>query len=242
MTKGSEHSESKLRLQGSGFRVVIGTFVAPFIQGALLFVAAGHVNLFRGWLYLAIGLIGMFGGILIVSIVNPALVNERGRWSKKSGTKWWDKFLVPVYGGIAFYVVPLVIGLDVGRYNWSEFPIVWAVLGSAMFIAGSVIIHWAMIVNRHFETTVRIQEDREHKVIMAGPYKFVRHPGYVGAILWGVSTPLIVGSVWAMIPAVTAIALLVFRTWLEDRTLHGELDGYTDYAHRVRCRLVPWLW
>ncbi|MFC1676452.1 methyltransferase family protein [Planctomycetota bacterium] len=244
MSKGSEHSESKLRLQGSGLRVVIGTFVAPLIQGVLLFVAAGHVNLFRGWLCLAIGLVSMFGGILVVSIFNPALVNERGRWSKKVDTKWWDKWLVPVYAIIAFYVVPLVMGLDVGRYNWSqpELAIGWAFLGGVMFIAGSVIIHWAMIVNRHFETTVRIQEDREHKVIMAGPYKFVRHPGYVGAILWGISAPLIVGSVWAMIPTVIAIALLVFRTWLEDRTLHGELDGYTDYAHRVRCRLVPWLW
>ena len=242
MTQGSEHAESKLRLQGSGLRVVIGTFLGPFIQGILLFAGAGHFNLFRGWLCLAIGLVSMFGGILIVSIVNPALVNERGKWTKKIDAKWWDRWLVPVYATIAFYVVPLVMGLDVGRYKWSELSIVWVVPGGIMFVAGSVIIHWAMIVNRHFETTVRIQEDREHKVIMAGPYKFVRHPGYVGAILWGISAPLIVGSVWAMVPTVIAISILVFRTWLEDRTLHGELDGYTEYAHRVRSRLAPWLW
>lgn len=105
--------------------------------------------------------------------------------------------------------------------------------------ASQSILHWAMLTNRHFETTVRIQD---HKVITAGPYRIVRHPGYTGVILWMISPPLMIGSTLAMIPALIASALLVLRTLLEDRTLHNELPGYLEYAEKVKHRLIPGLW
>ena len=97
-----------------------------------------------------------------------------------------------------------------------------------------------MLVNTHFEVTVRIQEDRNHKVVTKGPYQIVRHPGYVGAILWTISPPLIVGSAIALAPAAVAAGLLVVRTTLEDRTLRRELDGYGEYAATVKYKLLPW--
>ncbi|MHC5059539.1 MAG: methyltransferase family protein [Planctomycetota bacterium] len=229
------------KLKASGIRYIVGTFLGPFILTALLFYAAGRTNIPRAWLCLAVSLTGMFGGIIVVAAHNPELVNHRGGWKKKKDTKLWDKFWVPIYGITAYYVPYFVIGLDL-KDSAPNLGILFAVLGSALFIAGSILLHWAMLVNTHFEVTVRIQKDREHKVITAGPYKFVRHPGYVGAILWALSPPLIVGSAVALIPAAIAAGLLIVRTILEDRMLRRKLDGYDEYAATVKYKLFPWLW
>jgi protein-S-isoprenylcysteine O-methyltransferase Ste14 len=229
------------KLNKSGIKVLVGTFLGPSIQVVLLFVSAGRVNIPRAWFYLVVSLVGMFGGIVLVGIVNPELLNHRGQWKKKKDTKRWDKFLLPVFGIMGFYILPVVIGLDI-RFQWSCSGIYFTIAGVVLFLVGSVFINWAMIVNTHFETTVRIQNDRDHKVITAGPYKIVRHPGYVGAILWIVTTPLIIGSVVGLIPAVIACFVLIIRTRLEDKTLHNELNGYVEYAGRVKYRLFPGIW
>ena len=230
------------RLTKSGIKVLVGTFLGPFIQGALLFGAAGRINILRAWLYLVISFIGWSVGVILLYRVNPELLNHRGRWKKKKDTKTWDKFLLPAYGLMAFYILPVIAGLDVGRFQWSNLSIGFATAGVVLFIIGSILINWAMIVNTHFEATVRIQTDRDHKTITKGPYQFVRHPGYLGAILWAVSTPLIIGSAYGLIPAAIATLLLIIRTILEDRTLHRELTGYAEYAGTVKYRLLPGLW
>jgi protein-S-isoprenylcysteine O-methyltransferase Ste14 len=99
-----------------------------------------------------------------------------------------------------------------------------------------------MWTNRFFSSTVRIQTDRGHEVVEGGPYRFMRHPGYVGAILLVTSISLVLGSLWALIPAGVVAVLLIIRTCLEDITLQRELTGYADYARRVRFRLVPGIW
>ena len=222
-------------------KVLIGTFLGPFIQGVILFVSAGRINIPRAWCYLLVSFIGMFGGIMLVCKVNPELINHRGEWKKKKDTKRWDKFLMPAYGIMGLYVLVVVIGLD-ARFQWSYLGIGFAIAGIILFVIGSISIHWAMTVNTHFETTVRIQRDRDQNVITTGPYRIVRHPGYVGAILWAVSTPLIIGSLVGLVPAAITVFLLVIRTWLEDKTLHSELNGYAEYAKRVKYRLLPRVW
>jgi protein-S-isoprenylcysteine O-methyltransferase Ste14 len=99
-----------------------------------------------------------------------------------------------------------------------------------------------MISNAYFSTAVRIQTDRDHQVCTTGPYRIVRHPGYVGVSLQSLALPLMFSSLWTILPAVTAVILLVIRTAKEDETLQNELDGYQDYAQNVRCRLVPGVW
>jgi protein-S-isoprenylcysteine O-methyltransferase Ste14 len=99
-----------------------------------------------------------------------------------------------------------------------------------------------MLVNTHFETVVRIQADRGHRVVTTGPYGLVRHPGYVGVSLLALGTPLIVGSAYGLIPAALTVITLVVRTALEDRTLGAELPGYADYAAQTRHRLLPGIW
>ena len=105
-----------------------------------------------------------------------------------------------------------------------------------------MLAHWAMLANPFFEKTVRIQEERGHHVATGGPYRFVRHPGYVAFILMGFALPLGVGSAWALVPAGLNAALIVARTALEDRTLRRELPGYAEYAQRTRYRLLPGVW
>jgi protein-S-isoprenylcysteine O-methyltransferase Ste14 len=129
------------------------------------------------------------------------------------------------------------------RFGWSP-HIPWGVqLAALVFVVlGFGFASWAMIANAFFAGPVRIQDERGHAVASEGPYRFVRHPGYVGWIVSGVALPLMLGSGWALIPAVLAAVALIIRTALEDRTLREELDGYTEYAQRVRYRLVPGIW
>ena len=233
---------SRVKLKKSGIMVLAGTFLVSFMQGALLFISAGHINIFRGWCYVVISFIGMFGGIAVVSKFDPELVNQRGLCKKQKDTENWDKIILRIYVIVGFWVLPVIIGLDAGRFQWSNLGIHFGIAGGVLFIIGSVLIHWAMLVNRHFEGSVRIQRDRGHIVITRGPYRIVRHPGYVGLMLWGISTPFIIGSVYGLIPGGIGIILLIIRTSLEDKLLRRELSGYVEYTQRVRYRLVPGLW
>ncbi|MBN1508892.1 MAG: isoprenylcysteine carboxylmethyltransferase family protein [Sedimentisphaerales bacterium] len=237
MTHGSQTT-----LQKDGLTVLAGTFLSPFVQLLLLFAAAGTIQIPRAWLYLVLSFVGMFGGIVTVAVCNPELVNERGRWRKHRDTMRGDKLLIVLYGILSFYVTPTVAGLDVGRYRWSSLGVWAAVAGTLLFGLGSILIAWAMRVNPHFEVTVRVQRNRNHQVVSAGPYSMLRHPGYLGAILWAFGTPLIVGSAYGLIPAVIASTAFVVRLVMEERVLLAELPGYAEYARRVRYRLLPYLW
>ena len=112
----------------------------------------------------------------------------------------------------------------------------------AVILAGYSLASYALIENRFFSALVRIQTDRGHRVVSSGPYRWLRHPGYAGALMSFWATPSWLDSWWAFIPAALVTAVLVIRTRLEDETLRNELDGYDDYARRVRYRLLPGVW
>jgi protein-S-isoprenylcysteine O-methyltransferase Ste14 len=99
-----------------------------------------------------------------------------------------------------------------------------------------------MGVNPHFEGTARIQTERDHRVVDAGPYRFVRHPGYAALCLWALATPLLLCSAWAFVAAAATTAWIALRAALEDRMLREELVGYADYTRRTRFRLAPPFW
>ena len=168
ITRQSEFSDRSLqKLQQPGKNVLIGTFLSPIIQGILLFISAGTIAIPRAWFLLIISLIGMFGSIVIVAAKNPEPVNHRGLWKKKKDAKSWDKALVTGYGR-AFYITSIVVGLDI-RYDGASLGIWFAVLGTALFVFSTVVITGSMLENTHFEAIVRIQTDRNHKVITTGP-------------------------------------------------------------------------
>jgi protein-S-isoprenylcysteine O-methyltransferase Ste14 len=142
-----------------------------------------------------------------------------------------------------FYLALFVVaGLDAGRLHRTALGAGWAVVGAMVMAMATVPVAGAMAVNRNLEQTVRIQSERGHDVATTGPYRFVRHPMYLAMLVQLPATALLLGSVWAMIPAAGAAAALVVRTALEDRTLSRDLPGYQDYARHTRYRLVPGIW
>ncbi|MFA6743613.1 MAG: isoprenylcysteine carboxylmethyltransferase family protein, partial [Candidatus Neomarinimicrobiota bacterium] len=116
------------------------------------------------------------------------------------------------------------------------------IIGLVITYSGSLLFTWAMVSNHFFSTKVRIQDDRSHQVATGGPYKFVRHPGYVGYFLMVLATPVALGAWYALSFSILLSILFVIRTALEDKTLFNELAGYREYAAKVKYRLIPFVW
>ncbi len=204
----------------------------------ILFVSYGRLDWTAAWVFL-----GVYVAIILISIIfiDPELIEERSHI--RPGSKRWDIVLASLVVVFLFPATFIVAGLDAGRYHWtSPFPIWVQLLALIAYIMGSAISSWAMVANKFFSTIVRIQKERGHYVVTGGPYKYVRHPGYSGAIIVSFSIPLLLGSVWALVPAIIGDCILIFRTVLEDNTLKKELQGYNEYASSVRYRLIPGIW
>ncbi|MCA9695524.1 MAG: isoprenylcysteine carboxylmethyltransferase family protein [Myxococcales bacterium] len=205
----------------------------------LFFLSAGTVHYAPAWVYLGLGLALLVVNYLLVLPRNPEVIIARSRGG--AGTKAFDRWF-GLFFGLSSLGVPVVAGLDAVRFGWSSPPPSLIILGLALVALGDAPVVAAMIVNPHLEKTVRIQRERGHEVIETGPYALVRHPMYVGVALQHLAQPLALGSLWAFAPALAAVACLVVRTALEDRTLRAELPGYEAYTHRTRARLVPGVW
>ncbi len=208
-------------------------------QAAILFLAAGRLDWTSAWVFLGIYLVSMSINSAFLMRTSPETIAERGQAKE---TKDWDKVVGGLWGLAQFLALPLVAALDV-RFGWGRgLSRPWHAAGAVVFAAGLGLFGWAMITNAYFSTAVRIQSDRGQTVCRSGPYRFVRHPGYLGAILQSLGIPVLLGSPWALIPGLTAVVLMAIRTSLEDRTLQAELPGYRDFVHQVRYRLVPGIW
>ncbi|MCP4333229.1 MAG: isoprenylcysteine carboxylmethyltransferase family protein [Gammaproteobacteria bacterium] len=208
-------------------------------MATLIFWPAGSIDWFRGWLYIVVVTVNLLALLFYVQRVNPGLIEQRQHIGE--GTKRWDNVLMAIFAPL-FLSIYVVAGFDVIRFVWTTMSAWWWPVGMAVLIPGTVLYAWSMGVNPFFEKTVRIQTERSHRVIDTGPYAFVRHPGYLGFFGWCLSAPLLLGSWWALVPALLSILGLVIRTALEDRTLREELAGYHAYTNRVRYRLIPGLW
>jgi protein-S-isoprenylcysteine O-methyltransferase Ste14 len=221
-------------------RLVISTAASMLILVLCLFLPSGTWAWSRGWLFLVVITAASFLSTLYLRRVNPDVI--AGRVNRFERWRLWDLLLMLPVGLPAMLAIPIVSALDNGRYGWSRVPWWGCLVGYALMIAGFFGMTWAMAVNKFFEPSVRIQTDRGHKVIDAGPYAIIRHPGYAFAFLLFLGMPLAMGSLWGLIPAMIMSVLLVVRTVLEDRTLQDELAGYKEYAQRVRYRLFPGVW
>lgn len=206
---------------------------------ALLFGSAGRLNWDRAWIFLVLVLATFGFNFTLAYLKNPELIRER--WKKREGTKPFDKVFAVFYV-LGLIGLPVVAGLDAGRFGWSAVRFEWLYLGAALHVLGDIPVLGALLCNPHLESTVRIQEDRGHKVATTGPYRFVRHPMYTGIIVMFSGWPLVLGSLWAYAVVGAITVMFIVRTALEDRTLTQELEGYQEYARRTRYRLVPGLW
>jgi protein-S-isoprenylcysteine O-methyltransferase Ste14 len=232
--------EKRTDSQTTMLKALIGLTVAAMVVviAGLVFVLARRLGWTLGWIYVGIVVATLAINLACLLRWNPKLIRRRMRLGKF--TKTWDKVWAVLFGlvMIAIYVVAVIEARDGVS---SALGAAW-LLGLAIFVLGWTLVTWSMVVNPFFEKTVRIQTDHGHRVIETGPYAYVRHPGYVGFAGWMLSTPLLLASAWAFIPAMIAVIGFVIRTALEDRMLHAELPGYAEYATRVRFRLVPGVW
>ncbi len=209
------------------------------LQGGILFLASGKLDWVMAWVYVGVYFVIVGINSLILVPKNPELVAERAE--PKENVKNWDK-VISGLSGVASLLALVVAGLDI-RFGWSPiFDLSIQLGGVILLVLGYAVFSWAMVSNAFFSTQVRIQADRGHTVASTGPYRYVRHPGYVGWIVINLATPLLLGSLWALIPGALSGLLMIVRTALEDKTLQNELDGYQEYARRVRYRLLPGVW
>ncbi len=226
--------------KGLVVRIVLRFISGLIFIGALLFGTAGTFNWPEAWVYLVI----QFGWSVGLSIFlwrhDIELLKDRMKFTKKSA-KGWDK--VMTFVSMPFYIPYLVLpGLDAVRYQWSHVPL-WAKVACFIVIVASFLwISWIMKENTYLSRFVEIQEDRGHKVITTGPYKFVRHPMYISASILMIALPIALGSLYALIPMAFITVFIIIRTYLEDKTLHKELEGYVEYAKITRYRLIPGVW
>jgi len=217
--------------------VFVEVVAVVVVMAGLVFLLTSHLEWTLGWIYLRCFFTVATINWVCVLRWNPVLIARRMGFRK--GTKSWDLVWLVLWTPvlIAVYVVAIT------ESGWvSMTPGAAWVLGLLMFITGWFILTWSQVVNPFLEKTVRIQIDHGHRVIEGGPYAHVRHPFYVGIVLYLSSTPLMLMSNWAFIPAILASVGLVIRAILEDRTLYRELPGYADYTTRVRSRLIPGVW
>jgi protein-S-isoprenylcysteine O-methyltransferase Ste14 len=204
------------------------------LAAAILFGAAGRPDIPMFWLYLAV-LAGV--SIAALFLVDEDLAQERMRpGGQPLGPRLWLVFLLC----IAHWTIA---GLDRGRFHWSDnVPGVLRIGAVIVFAAGLSLFVWAMHVNRFFSSVVRIQRERGHHLVTAGPYRWVRHPGYAGAILAAVASGIALCSWLATAVGALGVLSILCRVIAEDRTLQAELPGYPEYVQSVRWRLLPGVW
>ena len=242
MNPQSNEPSDPNRASGVPWQAVIRFVITIVFMLGVLFLSAGRLDWWEGWAYTAVALLVLVLSRSLMIIKCPGMVRERAEAGQLEDVKPWDKILLPataIYGPLISWIIA---GLD-KRFSWTpDLPDYIQVIALFVIFVADMLGVWAMLVNRFFSSHVRIQTDRGHTVVSAGPYRVMRHPGYAGAILAWIAGPVFFSSYWVAIPSVMMIALNIIRAELEDRTLQEELPGYSDYAKSVRYRLVPGLW
>jgi len=219
-------------------RPTIHAIIYFFIHAVILFGSAGRIDWVMAWLYL---FIHAASAVVLFFLGDEEMIQIRS--SKEEGVKRWDKVLVVISVVLFSPVTFFIAGLDYGRFQWTPpLPIVVQYVALLFFTFGMSFSTWAMVSNKFFVKFIKIQLDRNHSVVTHGPYKYVRHPGYAGAVFAMIALPIAFGSLWALIPAVLGMSLLVIRTFFEDQILQNELKGYKEYVVQVRWRLLPGIW
>ena len=227
-------------IEGKPRRGVVRAVVWVGLFALLLFVPAGTVRWPGAWVFLAILAASSLWGLAWLGRHDPGLLAERMRPPIQRGQPRSDKLLmvafIPLWFG--WYVL---MGLD-KRLGWSSVPAALQVLGAVLVCLGVWLSFRVLAENSYAAPVVRVQKERGHKVVTTGPYSYVRHPMYASVILIAAGVPLLLGSWWGLLVSPLLVLVLAVRAVMEERMLKAELEGYADYAERVRYRLVPLLW
>jgi len=220
---------------------IVQVLVVVAAQAAMLFLSSWRLDWVMAWVYVGTFTVVLAAMTIYQEVNNPELVEERSEFKPREGVQTWDVILSAVVR-VSLLGSYVVAGLAV-RFGWKpEIPLAVQMAAFALGLLGAVLLVWAMAANRYAAVYTRIQKERGHVVATTGPYRFVRHPFYVGTITFSLTIPLALGSPWALIPGGLAALLFIVKTAAEDRMLREGLAGYREYAGRVRYRLLPGVW
>lgn len=226
---------------GNIVRVAMMLLLVLVVIPMLPILISGRWGWWEAWVMLAVFILTFVVSRVLAARRNPGILAERANYNQHENTQPWDKWLSPLVAFGSVFIL-LVVGLD-ARFHWSSgFSLFWELVGLALILAGYLLASYAFVVNAYFSGTVRIQDERGHKVISSGPYSWIRHPGYAGSLLSSLGMPLLLDSAWAFLPMIIFGFFFFIRARLEDRFLHENLPGYREYAQKVRFRLLPGVW
>jgi len=181
---------------GQSIIIVLKVLFIPAWWLVSLFGSAGQLTWNRGWICSVLYIGAMSACRAVLKKFNPDVLNEREETIRKD-TKSFDRIFLSLLL-ILTIALPIVAGLDAVRFNWAPMPFWTMYPGIGLFVGAAILITWVLVKNPHAESSVRIQKDRGHAVIRSGPYRFVRHPMYVGLILLYISMALVLGSMWTL--------------------------------------------
>lgn len=207
------------------------------IMGLLLFSSAQTIRWHSAWFYLSLSACLTVAN---ATVMCTDLMVERSKF--QISTRKWDKWLYALiyfWGPIAILVTA---GLEHRISSRSLIPIWLQLIAFLIILFGGLLITWTFSVNPFYTSTMRIQYEREHRLISHGPYKVVRHPGYLGSIIVTLATPVALGSLYALILSFGVILGIILRTYIEDMLLTRQFKGYYNYTKMVRFKLIPRIW
>jgi len=217
-------------------RAIFSSYFGVLLFSGFIFLGAWRIAYWQGLLYVLVALLGVTLNHLTVP-KGSDLTDQRA--SRVWGGEKWDKRILGALSLVSI-VTFVVAGLDSGRFGWSGIvPIKVTIAGVVLMVAGQILFALAKRENAFFSSTAEIQSDRGHRICETGPYRFVRHPGYLGMLISQLAFPLVLQSYWAFLPTAVGTLLLIVRALLEDRYLMDRLGGYRGYAARTRWRLFP---
>ncbi len=216
-------------------RAILLFILGVLTVGTLIFLPAGTLSYFNGWLFMGILFIPMFAAGIVMMLKNPSLLEKRLNAKEKLS----EQNLVIRLSGLMFLAGFMVAGFGV-RFGWYLLPRRAVFAAAAVFLCAYILYAEVLRENTFLSRTVEVQKDQ--KVIDTGLYGIVRHPMYSATLLLFLSMPLVLGSLWAFIIFLAYPFIIAKRILGEEAFLENELTGYREYKQKVKYRLIPWIW
>ena len=225
-----------MKKQTTGFAAL--AMLQKILSLACFLIAAGTLSCIRGWIYFILYLIVMAATLAVLLHRVPNALSFPEKNAKKA--VGIDITLRNFCSPLAFYGIYIVAGLET-RFHWSSVPQPIVAAGLVLSAAANLLMSWALLSNKYYEADTPMLKDAQPAVCTGGPYRFVRHPGYLFMSFWAITVGMIFGWATGIVSAVI-VFLLVLRTYYEDKSLLADFPGYAGYAQQVKYRMIPFVW